>query len=1008
LLPLPVGVSGSGKRSIRECVMPTLFFDVETRSTVDLTKAHEWRYAADPTTEVLCVGYAVDDDEPQTWIPGDPIPEAFRTATTVVAHNFQFERAIATHILTPRYGWPAIPLDRQVCSMTMAYASALPGALENVAVALGLPFSKDRDGYTLMRKMSRPLPRRKSDPPDLVRWHDSPEARAQLAEYCKRDVVLERMVYRASPPLSPSEQALFAVDATINQRGFYVDVELAKAARTVAQNERIMINAEITALTKGEITTANQRDKIVAFVRRHGHVLADLTKRSVSAILASETGDDVRRLLELRREGARASVAKINALLKSVNTDNRLRGTLRFHAAGTGRWSGRGYQPQNLKKVETKDIDAAVDVILAGDMNRIRELGAPLTVAGDVSRSIICAAPEHVLFGGDFSAIESRVLAWLAGEDWKLENYRKYDETGEPTLEPYCATATRMLGRTVTPEDEAGRQIGKTADLALGYGGSIGAWRRFNPGDERPDGEIFQNISDWRQAHPAIGKFWEDLRRAALQAVYTGHRIACGRLSLTMDKGTLLLWLPSGRAVSYPQAHLGPGKYEGKREVYFKDNARKAWTETRAWFGLFTENVVQAVSRDLLATAIMRLEAAGYPVVLHVHDEVVCEVPEGTGSVNFLHLLTALPNWAHGLPIAAKTWTGKRYAKTKTAPATAPTFMNRVKPATVNGATPTIITPVTANPIKLEDENENEDEDDVEVEGDAVPLADLIGEPLTNDKIICPFHEDHTPSLTIYPDHYHCFVCGAHGYAIDWLMLIEGMTRAQAKEHIATWDGPRVVGVQDEQKKQENRKRALELWEQGIPIAGTLAARYLSEVRKIDLTALPADVGWVLRFHPRCPFGPGTHRPCLIALMRDAVTDEPTGIHRTGLTPEAHKIDRRMLGGAGAVKLWPQTGPQLVVGEGIETVLAAATRIPYRGAPLQPAWSLLSAGALQRLPVLQEIGRLIILVDHDSAGKGAARICADRWQRASRTVIRLTPKRAGADFNDLVLPESES
>jgi DNA polymerase len=975
--------------------MSTLFFDIETRSRVDLELAGAWAYAADTSTEALCVGYAVDDGDPLIWIPRDPIPEAFITAAadptwSIVAHHFMFERAITTRILTPRYGWPEIPLERQICSMTLALASAMPGALDNATAALGLPWQKDREGYRLMRKMSRPLPRRKSDPPDLIRWHDNPEARARLAEYCKHDVVMERAVFRALPPLSPSEQTLFILDAIINQRGFCVDTALAQAARDIAHHERIAINAEIATLTEGEITTADQRGRILAFVHRHGHVLPSLTKQSVATFLAHEPGGTVRRLLELRREGARASVRKLDALLASVDTDNRLRGTLRFHAAGTGRWSGRGYQPQNLKKVETTDIDAAVDAILAGDIDRIRELGAPLTVAGDISRSIICAAPDHVLIGGDFSAIESRVLAWIANEDWKLDVYRKYDETGDPTLEPYCVTASKMLGRMVTPDDEAGRQIGKVGDLALGYGGSIGAWRRFNAGDARPDGEILQNIADWRQAHPAIGKFWKDIRRAALQAIHTGQRIELGRLSFEMDNGTLRMVLPSGRAVSYPQARLGPGKFEGTREIYFKDNAKGGWVERSSWYGLLTENVVQAIARDLLAAAIMRLEAAGYPVVLHVHDEVVCEVPEGIGTVeDFLRLLTELPEWAAELPIAAKAWTGKRYAKTKTAPPpAAPKTMNGVKVHAV----------AARSTIELEPEEGVEEDDGVA----AVPLADLIGEPPVNGKIICPFHDDHTPSLTIFPDHYHCFVCGAHGDAVDWLMMVEGMTRKQAIQYLATWDGPRVAPAQD--NKEKNRDRALQLWNDAGPIAGTLAARYLSEIRGIDLATLPANIDEVLRFHRHCPFD-GAYHPCLIALMRDASTDEPTGIHRIGLTPEGHKLDRQMLGPMGVVKLWP-AGSQLVVGEGIETVLAAATRIPYHAAPLQPAWAVLSASALEHFPVLPNVERLIILVDHDEPGKNAARNCANHWQRANRTVIRLTPKRAGADFNDLVLPES--
>jgi DNA polymerase bacteriophage-type len=418
--------------------MPYLFIDVETRSTVNLEIAGAWRYAADPTTDVLCVGYAVDDGDPQIWTPGDPVPEAFIAAAAdpnwrVVAHNYQFERAITTRILQPRYGWPEIPLDQQICTMTLALASALPGSLDNAALALDLALHKDRDGYKLMRKMSRPLPRRQGDAPDHVRWHDNAKDRKRLHEYCTRDVALERMVFRALPPLSPSEQALFTLDAAINQRGFHVDTTLAKAARSIAHNERITINAEIAALTEDEITSVDQVARILAFVRRHGHLLASLSRRSVSAVLAHEPGDAVRRLLQLRREGARASVRKLDSLLASVDTDDRLRGTLRFNAASTGRWSGRGYQPQNLKKVETTDIDAAVDAVLAGDVNRIRELGAPLTIAGDVSRSIICAAPGHKLMGGDFSAI-SKAGSWH-GSQAKIGSAKTTARTTSPTTQ---------------------------------------------------------------------------------------------------------------------------------------------------------------------------------------------------------------------------------------------------------------------------------------------------------------------------------------------------------------------------------------------------------------------------------------------------------------------------------------------------------------------------------------------------------------------------------------------
>jgi DNA polymerase len=932
-----------------------------------------------------------------------PIPAGTLSRTTT-----KFERAITTRILQPRYGWPQIPLSQQRCSMTMALVNALPGALDNAALALGLALHKDREGYTLMRKMSRPLPRRKGDAPDHVCWHDNAKDHKRLHDYCACDVALERMVFHALPPLSSAEQALFTLDATINQRGFHVDTTLAKAARSIAHNERITINSEIAAHTEGEITSVDQVARILAFVRRHGHLLASLNKRSVSAVLAHEPGDAVRRLLELRGEGARASVRKLDSLLASVDVDDRLRGTLRFHAASTGRWSGRGYQPQNLKKVETADIDAAVDAVLSGDMVRIRELGAPLTIAGDVSRSIICAAPGHKLIGGDFSAIESRVLAWLAGEDWKLETYRKYDETGDPAFEPYCVGASKVLKRPVTPEDTAGRALGKTLDLSFGFGGGLGAWRKFDNSDTYTDAEVENFKREWRWAHRATVQFWKDLRRAALQAVHTGQQIDIGKISFAMKDGTLRMVLPSGRTLAYPEARLGPGKFEGTREIYFKDNAKGAWTERDSWSGLLTENVVQAVSRDLLAAALMRLETAGYPVVLHIHDEVICEVPEGFGSTeDFLRLMIVLPDWAEGLPIAAKVWTSDRYAKSSARRPPENTTQGEQSQLQVgfsgvaeipdSGSERTSGLPTGSesehNPIGAENDDDGDDVD--------VSLADLIGEPLSDGKIRCPFHDDNTPSLQIYPDHFHCYVCGAHGSAIDWLMTVEGMDRAEAIRHLKTWDGPRIERAQD--GKEESRDYALRLWKQASPIAGTLAARYLSDIRGVDLAALPATIDDVLRFHAHCPFA-GAHHPCLIALMRDAATDEPTGIHRIGLTPEARKIDRHMLGHAGVVKLWP-TGTQLVVGEGIETVLAAATRIPYRDAPLQPAWALLSAGLLERFPVLPGIERLIILVDHDLAGKSAALTCTGRWQRAGRTVIRLTPKRAGADFNDLVMPE---
>jgi DNA polymerase len=649
-----------------------LFWDIETRSALDLEIAGACRYAADPSTEILCVAYAIDDGEPQIWLPGEPVPSKdFQAAELVVAHNYQFERNIAVHKLDPLYGWPHVPLSKQCCSMTLALASALPAKLESVAVALQLNYQKDHGSHRVMRSLSRPRKAKNGEDANQIYWDEDPEKHEQLRQRCKLDVLIERELFRRLLPLPDGERALFELDAVINQRGYCVDIALVNAAYRVAQEEQFAINAELAERTNGEITSGHQVARIIDFVRRYGHTLEALTKRSVSAVLTHEPEDVVRRVLELRREGARASTRKFNRLLTSVDSDGRIRGTLRMYGSSTGRWSGRGFQPQNLKKAETKDIEAAINAVLAGDMPRVRELGAPLTIAGDCSRAMVCAGPGHTLIGGDFSAIESRVLAWIAGEEWKLANYREYDVTGRPELEPYCATASRMLERTVTPDDESGRGLGKTADLGLGFGGSIGAWKRFNPTDERTDGEILRNIAAWRRAHPAIVRFWKVFERKCLRSIAAGQRIELDdRFAFAFEEGTLFVTLPSGRRLAYPKARLGPGKFEGTRQVYYHDNAKGGWTEVRAWYGTLVENAVQAIARDLLAAAMPRLEAGGYPIVLHVHDEIVCEVPEGFGSEQeFLRLLTESPPWAVGLPIAAKVWTGKRYAKTTAKPA---------------------------------------------------------------------------------------------------------------------------------------------------------------------------------------------------------------------------------------------------------------------------------------------------------------------------------------------------
>jgi CHC2 zinc finger/Toprim domain len=949
-----------------------------------------------------------DDGDVKIWIPGEPVPPEFLEAARnpdwlLIAHADQFERAVETRLLHPRFGWPLIPIERRRCTMAASLASALPGALDNVTAALGLP-GKDAEGTRIMRLMCRPRRARKGEDPAILHWRDSPEMRAKLCLYCQRDVEIERALYHRLPPLSAAEQELWALDGRINARGYYVDIALAAAADKIVAAARGAITADIRDITGGEIGSINQVAKIQAFVRARGHKLAGVTKRSVSAVLAHGPGDVVRRVLELRQEGGRTSTNKLSSLFAGVDDDNRLRGTLVFHAASTGRWAGRRFQPQNLKRAETKDIDGAIAAVLTGELAEVRKLGPPLTIVGDVQRGVICAAPGHRLIAGDFSAIESRVLAWLAGEKWKLETYRKYDETGDPKFEPYCVMASQALRREVTPDDEVGRQLGKTYDLAFGFGGGLGAWRKFDSSDAYSDADIERFKNQFRRSHATTVRFWHALERAAHRCINTGKTIVLNdRICFDVEDGTLFMQLPSGRRLAYPEARTVPGKYEGTRNIRHKNNANGAWSDVDSWCGTMVENTVQAVARDLLAAAMLRLERAGYPVVLHVHDEIVCEVPDGAGSEDeFAHIMLAPPAWAAGLPIAGKIRSGKRYSKPGRAPPRAAAQIEAAQSELGISQAPEVPAEASQRTSKpatglAVEHNRVGDEDDA----GGVDLADLLGRPLVDGKVCCPFHDDRTPSCHIYDDHFHCFGCGARGDAIDWLMMIEGMDRKQAIEALESWDRPKVKPRKV--AKVDYTPNALRLWEKAKPIAGTLAEKYLVEVRGIDIAVLPVDVDEVLRFHRCCPFNGHTY-PCLLALMRNATTDEPTGIHRIALTPDAQKINRMMLGRAGAVKIWPATD-KLVVGEGIETVLAAATRITHRGAPLRPAWSLLSGTGMMKLPIITGVETLTILVDNDKNGVGQrdANACAERWCRAGRRVVKLTPKRPDTDFNDLVI-----
>jgi DNA polymerase len=395
--------------------------------------------------------------------------------------------------------------------------------------------------------------------------------------------------------------------------------------------------------------------------------IAKLDRQTVEQLLAQETLSlAARRVLELRLAGAQAAVKKLDSALLCAGADDRIRDASRYHGAATGRWAGQRFQPQNLKRPIVEDIDAAVAAVRSSDIEQVKaQYPRPLSVIGDVSHAMIVAAPGHEMIGGDFATIEARVLAHAAGEKGRLDAFRRYDATGDLADHIYVVAAAKVL--RIPPSSirkgSAEYHTGKVCELSFGYQGRLGAWRQFDR-DQHSDEAVLAFCDAWRAEHPAICRFWYDLDRAAVEAVQDrGRVVSCREIRFKCSAGFLLLRLPSGRRIAYPEPRLRVE--DGRRpSVIFKDNAASQFRDTRMYGGLLAENVASGIARDLLVAAMWRVEAAGYPIVMHVHDELVAEVPEGFGSEKeFQRLMIQRPAWAPDLPIAAGVWRGPRYRK---------------------------------------------------------------------------------------------------------------------------------------------------------------------------------------------------------------------------------------------------------------------------------------------------------------------------------------------------------
>lgn len=688
-----------------------LHLDFETRSTVDLKKTGTYVYAEDPTTDVNCMAYAFGDEPVDLWILGEPLPdriaEHIRSQGLLFAHNAAFERIIWKYVLTPRYGWPEPAIEQWRCTMVMAHAMSLPGALADLPGALGLVVEMDMAGHRVMLQLAKP---RTKTP---LTWWNDPVKFAQLYSYCKQDVETERAVHKRLLNLIPSEQALWQLDQRINDRGVYVDQDLCHQAKKIVAAAAARLDAEMAHVSGHEITGCTKVNQIGTYLRKRGVDVESIAKDELDALLArDDLAPDVRRVIEIRREAAKASVAKIDALLRGMNKDGRARGLLQFHAASTGRWGGRRFQPQNLKRPEKeheKVIDDLVAVVRTGDIGYVEAMyGAPLTAVADCLRSMIVAPPGRKIVAADYSNIEGRVLAWLADEHWKVEAFRAYDEGRGPDL--YLLAYANSFGVSIE-QAVPHRQIGKVMELALGYQGGVGAFQSMavNYKVEVSDKEADRLKVAWRGAHPNTKELWYEMERAAVAAVEApgeAVRAANSRIVFKKVRSFLFMRLPSGRELVYPyptlamkempwfkrdpewvrcdsieEAHFIYGmdtRYDEstKRALVYVhakrlalsykgvDSRTRKWGPIDTYGGSLVENTVQAIARDIMADAMLRVEAAGYRIVLTVHDEIVAEAPGGFGSVDeFTGIMTDLPAWAEGCPIAADGWIEERYRK---------------------------------------------------------------------------------------------------------------------------------------------------------------------------------------------------------------------------------------------------------------------------------------------------------------------------------------------------------
>ena len=641
-----------------------LSIDLESFSDIDLIKCGVYAYADSPAFEILLFAWSFDGGETQIIdlaqgekLPAEVEDAIFDVSVTKTAYNANFERTCLS-----KYFGRYIPPESWHCSAVQAAMLALPRSLEDVGRVLGLDEQKMKEGKELIRYFCVPCKPTKANGGRTrnLPCH-APEKWELFKTYCKRDVDVEKAIRRKlhNFPIPESEMELYRLDQRINDRGVLVDMGLVEQAIACERLHKEIVTKRAYELTGLE--NPNSVAQLKGWLGDKGMEAESLSKKAVADMIA-ETDGEVEELLRLRLLMAKTSVKKYEAMERSVCSDGRVHGLLQFYGANrTGRFAGRLVQIQNLPQNHLPDLELARELVKQRRFEDIELLyDSTPNVLSELIRTAFIPKPGCRFVVADFSAIEARVLAWLSGEQWRLDVFTSHGKIYEASASSMFHVPMEEITKT-SPL----RQKGKLAELGLGFGGAAGALISMGALDMGlTEDELPPLVAAWRKANPHITQFWWDVDAAAVKAVTEKQKTKVGRIIFEYKSGILFITLPSGRKLSYVKPRMAVNKFGRDGLTYEGISENKKWSRIETYGPKLVENIVQGTARDLLAEAMLRVEKKGYPIVMHCHDEIIAEVPEGTGSVDEMcEIMAVQPEWAEGLPLRADGFECRFYKK---------------------------------------------------------------------------------------------------------------------------------------------------------------------------------------------------------------------------------------------------------------------------------------------------------------------------------------------------------